>query len=128
MVLFSHYVVTQSVPIAGGVSIVRANIMTDYGIVHIIDGVMDWSRLMDSCPTLREKLSSSEGQERLNASPSHSISLRKVSDQDFLAGQQDQSIRNNEIDNPLKSTVADVVIPFNGEILDPSLSEAKYGI
>lgn len=88
---------------AGGVQVLRANIVTDYGVVHILDGLMDRHRLMDWCPSLRQP----EGQQVQNGQ--HSISLRKVSDQDFFAGQQ--SIKTNEIDT---------VVP------DPSPTESKY--
>ncbi len=103
----------------------RANIETDYGIVHIIDGLMDRPRLMDFCPSLRQRLSSPEGQQQPveNVITNHSISLRKVSDQDLLASlQYDPS---NEIDHNAFEVADVVVVPFPQET-DPS-PEAKYG-
>lgn len=112
---------------AGGVEVLRANIVTDYGVVHIIDGLMDRHRLMDACPSLRQRLSNAEGQQVQNGlTTSHSISLRKVSDQDFLAGQDEQSIKNNEIDHLFDSGV--VVVPFSPDSSDPSQTESKYGM
>jgi hypothetical protein len=109
---------------ANGVEVLRANIETDYGVVHIIDGLMDRPRLMDFCPSLRQRLSSPEGQQQQqpveNVITNHSISLRKVSDQDLLASlQYDPS---NEIDHNAFDVV---VVPFPKET-DPS-PEAKYG-
>lgn len=57
---------------AGGVEIVRANIEADYGLVHIIGGLMSPNSLIDSCASLATVLS--QGQQQ------HSISQRKVSD------------------------------------------------
>lgn len=106
---------------ANGVEVLRANIETDYGVVHIIDGLMDRPRLMDFCPSLRQRLSSPEGQQQPveNFLTNHSISLRKVSDQDLLASlQYDPS---NEIDHNAFDVV---VVPFPQKT-DPS-PEAKY--
>ncbi len=104
--------------------VLRANIETDYGIVHIIDGLMDRPRLMDSCPQLRQQLSFAEGQQVENIKSNHSISLRKVSDEDLLASlEYEPSIRTNEIDH---NTFVDVVVVPFPEESDPSL-EAKYG-
>lgn len=103
----------------------RANIETDYGIVHIIDGLMDFPRLMDSCPTLKHRLSSSEGQQEENKKSNHSISLRRVSEEDLASFEYDPSIRTNEIDqNTFDADV--VVVPFLEESTQ-SLSDAKYG-
>ena len=105
--------------------VLRANIETDYGVVHIIDGLMDRSRLMDSCPSLRQQLSF-QGHQVENIISNHSISLRKVSDEDLqLASlEYDPSIRWNEIDQFEAADVV-VVVPLPQES-DPSL-EAKYG-
>lgn len=112
---------------ANGVEVLRANIETNYGVVHIIDGLMDRPRLMDFCPSLRQRLSSPEGQQKQqqqqpveNVITNHSISLRKVSDQDMLASlQYDPS---NEIDHNAFDVV---VVPFPKET--DSSPEAKYG-
>ena len=109
---------------ANGVEVLRANIETDYGVVHIIDGLMDRPRLMDFCPSLRQRLSSPEGQQVENIMTNHSISLRKVSEEDLLASlQYDPSIRTNEIDQNAFEVADVVVVPFPEES-DPSL-EAK---
>ncbi len=101
----------------------RANIETPYGIVHIIDGLMDRPRLMDACPSLRERLSSTgEGQQVENVVASHSISLRKVSDEDLLVGQNDPSIKNNELELDNRFDAGFVVVPFPDDS-----TESKYG-
>lgn len=111
---------------ANGVEVLRANIETDYGTVHIIDGLMDRPRLMDSCPTLKQRLSSGEGQQAENIKSNHSISIRRVSEEDLLASfEYDPSIRTNEIDQNTFDTDV-VIVPFV-EQSDQSLTEAKYG-
>ncbi|XP_032779429.1 transforming growth factor-beta-induced protein ig-h3 [Daphnia magna] len=109
---------------ANGVEVLRANIETDYGTVHIIDGLMDRPRLMDSCPTLKQRLSSGEGQQAENIKSNHSISIRRVSEEDLLASfEYDPSIRTNEIDQNTFDTDV-VIVPFV-EQSDQSLTEAN---
>jgi len=62
---------------ANGAGVVRANVETDYGIVHIIDALIDRPTLMDVCPSLSHlKSDQSKGQLQ------HSINQRKVKDFD----------------------------------------------
>lgn len=92
--------------LVNGVSVIRANISAAYGLVHIIDGLMDRQRLVESCPSLQQRLlSTDEGRRREAAkaaaellqlaaasSNQHTISLRKVAD-----GQQALLADSNEI-------------------------------
>ena len=103
---------------ANGVAVLRANIETHYGIVHIIDGLMDRPRLTDACPSLRERLSSPDQGQQVD-SAAHSISLRKVPDEELLIG---ASIKNNQLDNGL----VDVVVPFPADG-DSAEDLSKYG-
>jgi hypothetical protein len=64
---------------ANGVSIIRDNVETDYGVVHIIDGLIDGERLVQACPQLKDL------QPKTDVATQHNISLRKVpSDDQFL--------------------------------------------
>lgn len=120
-----------------GVPVLRANLETQHGIVHIIDGLLHRDTLVDSCSVLA---SSTEGQKQLRAptatadvepaaSSSHSITLRRVPDEDLLAGPHDPSFKSNELDNPFDVDIGTgpnvVIVPFPEQPNDRP-GEAKY--
>lgn len=74
---------------ANGVPIVGANIQMDYGLVHVVDGLIDEQRLAQHCPMLA-----------LDNPIEHSIILRKVpSDQPFLLSEQSLQLDESPSDN-----------------------------
>lgn len=66
-------------PPVNGVRVVRANVEADYGIVHVIDGLMDGVRLTDACRSQRARLWPGQPDDE----PARRISSRKVSQHAF---------------------------------------------
>lgn len=75
---------------------IRPNIAADYGVVHIINGLIDRQQLVSVCPLLNH-------QEQLEGQASqHAINQRKVSDLDeqFIQPSSDGNTINSFYDEP----------------------------
>jgi len=86
---------------ANRVQLIRPNIAADYGVVHIIDGLIDRLQLVDVCPFLNES-------EQLDGQASqHNINQRKVSDLDslFIQPSSDGNTIDNFYDEPLTESI-----------------------
>lgn len=95
-----------------GIDVVRPGIEADYGVVHIIGGVMDGAQLMDACRSQRPRLwPSSDRQARPESANElvRRISSRRVSDDEFPL--DDASIRSNDINAELEAAVPAAIIP-----------------
>lgn len=89
--------------------VVRSNIEADYGVVHIIGGLMDDVRLMDACRSQRPRLWPSTDREQPEPASNElvrRITTRRISDDPF-----DASITSNDINGQEEAAVPAAVIP-----------------